>query len=331
MRDWAFTSFASLRLAEWRLAGYLGSMGDFEVFYSWQSDLPNRTNRGFVREALDRAAKQISAAPDVTEPVRVVSDTEGVPGSPNIVAAILNKIDSVRGMVADVSIVTGQEGGRPSPNPNVMFEVGYAAKSIGWSRIILVANTATGALEDLPFDFRGHRVVPYAFPDDLTVQPGALRGPLVGQLAARLAGILALGDGPLRYSDLIKQHWLPELDELRSIVREGLQAARRPSPPYYTAGPAGMVEDKRPGEFIRSLANPDSDLRERAMLFLSATSAFAKLWFDSGKALRKAKDIYGPELPDIKRHFASNGGPEALSAIETASDAVHRRIHDILT
>ena len=29
------------------------------VFYSWQSDLPNNTNRGLIQEALERAAKMI--------------------------------------------------------------------------------------------------------------------------------------------------------------------------------------------------------------------------------------------------------------------------------
>ena len=29
------------------------------VFYSWQSDLPNSTNRGFIQDALEKAAKAI--------------------------------------------------------------------------------------------------------------------------------------------------------------------------------------------------------------------------------------------------------------------------------
>jgi len=31
----------------------------FVIFYSWQSDLPNATNRGFIQEALERAARNI--------------------------------------------------------------------------------------------------------------------------------------------------------------------------------------------------------------------------------------------------------------------------------
>ena len=29
------------------------------VFYSWQSDLPSKTNRGLIRDALDKACKEV--------------------------------------------------------------------------------------------------------------------------------------------------------------------------------------------------------------------------------------------------------------------------------
>ncbi|HEY1376485.1 MAG TPA: hypothetical protein VGF55_06805 [Gemmataceae bacterium] len=34
------------------------------VFYSWQSDLPNATNRGFIQDALERAARDIRKLPN---------------------------------------------------------------------------------------------------------------------------------------------------------------------------------------------------------------------------------------------------------------------------
>lgn len=45
------------------------------VFYSWQSDLPNATNRGFIEDCLDRALEELHA-----EGVRVLEadrDTKG--------------------------------------------------------------------------------------------------------------------------------------------------------------------------------------------------------------------------------------------------------------
>jgi hypothetical protein len=43
--------------------------GGVTVFYSWQSDLPNKTNRGFIKDALEGACKELSA--DFDESVRV--------------------------------------------------------------------------------------------------------------------------------------------------------------------------------------------------------------------------------------------------------------------
>lgn len=62
------------------------------LFYSWQSDLPNSTNRGFIQRALEDAAVKIAADDTVAvEPV-VDRDTQGVPGSPDIAATIFGKI-----------------------------------------------------------------------------------------------------------------------------------------------------------------------------------------------------------------------------------------------
>src|SRR5205085_1155266 len=41
-------------------------------------------------------------------------------------------------------------GGRPTPNPNVLIELGYAAHRHGWNGILCVFNAATGRVEDLP-------------------------------------------------------------------------------------------------------------------------------------------------------------------------------------
>ena len=65
-----------------------------------------------------------------------------------------------RCFVADVSIVTPAGATRLIPNPNVLLELGYASKAIGWERIVMVANTAFGQPEELPFDLRKRRVIP---------------------------------------------------------------------------------------------------------------------------------------------------------------------------
>lgn len=78
---------------------------EVKIFYSWQSDLPNATNRGFIQTALENAAKIIRADNSLKiEPV-LDRDTMGVSGTPDIAETILNKIKEANVFVADVSII----------------------------------------------------------------------------------------------------------------------------------------------------------------------------------------------------------------------------------
>lgn len=130
------------------------------VFYSWQSDLPNACNRGFIQGALENAAAAIKADDTVEiEPV-VDRDTQGVPGAPDIASTIFAKITAADVFVADVSII-GRGDKRSTPNPNVLVELGYAFKALGPERVILVFNRAFGKIEELPFDLKMRRVLAY--------------------------------------------------------------------------------------------------------------------------------------------------------------------------
>ena len=131
------------------------------VFYSWQSDLPNRTNRGFILGALEQAAKAVRSDPGVAVDPVVDRDTAGVAGSPEIAAAIFAKIAQADIFVPDVSLVTSPGAKRPSPNPNVLLELGFAISRLDWDRVVMIMNTAFGEPALLPFDLRGHRVVTY--------------------------------------------------------------------------------------------------------------------------------------------------------------------------
>jgi len=135
------------------------------IFYSWQSDLPNACNRGFIQSALENAAASITADDTVeVEPV-VDRDTQGVPGAPDIASTIFAKITAADVFVADVSIM-GRVEKRAMPNPNVLIELGYAFNALGHERVILVFNRAFGKIEELPFDLRMRRVLAYTMPAD---------------------------------------------------------------------------------------------------------------------------------------------------------------------
>lgn len=131
------------------------------VFYSWQSDLPNATNRGIIQDALEIAVKAISSDDTIAlEPV-IDRDTQGMAGSPDIRTTIFSKIEAADVFVADVSIVGKISEKKNTPNPNVLLECGFAMNALGYDKIILVFNDAFGDPPDLPFDLSGRRLITY--------------------------------------------------------------------------------------------------------------------------------------------------------------------------
>jgi hypothetical protein len=141
------------------------------IFYSWQSDRPNKTNRTLIEEALNRAVRSINASGQHPQPIIVDRDTQEVPGAPHIAETILRKIDGAALVVADVTPVTSQP--YPIPNPNVMFETGYALARLGPGRVITVLNDSYGAVETLPFDLGYRRALIYTLAE--THEPSEAR------------------------------------------------------------------------------------------------------------------------------------------------------------
>ncbi|GEM_PF-1715976 len=155
-----------------------------KIFWSWQSDAHQSTNRHFVRGVLADLARSLNGVDDPEDSERPPSDEEdedseidaedesrialdhdtlGVGGSPRIAEKILEKIEAAAVFVADVTPICTTAGGKRVPNPNVMIELGYAMKVLGEERVVLVGNLAEGAgLKYLPFDLR-HRKAPAFF------------------------------------------------------------------------------------------------------------------------------------------------------------------------
>lgn len=135
------------------------------IFYSWQSDLPSNTNRGFIEECIKEAIKMLKKTYNFSLEIKIDKDTKNETGTPDIVNTIFNKIERAKIFVADISIVNSNSEGRKTPNPNVLLELGYAAKVVGWERIICVFNKDFGEFEDLPFDLRFRRPLVYNLKD----------------------------------------------------------------------------------------------------------------------------------------------------------------------
>jgi len=162
-------------------------MAKSTIFYSWHSDLPNNTNRGFIEDALKKTIKSLEQESPARTQLVIDEATREQAGSPDITDSIFDKIDKCRIFICDVSIINQEtvsqsqkhqesiireqtdtiKKGRLTPNPNVLIELGYAMKSLGTERIIMVMNKAFGTVEQLPFDIRQKRVLCYDLPAEL--------------------------------------------------------------------------------------------------------------------------------------------------------------------
>lgn len=124
------------------------------IFYSWQSDLLPKTNRYYIEDTIKKALKEINKYNRII--ACIDRDTKDELGSPEIHNSVFKKINHSKFFVCDVSLNDDQ-----TPNPNVLIELGYAIKVLGWSKIICLFNSQTGNIEDLPFDINHNRVTPY--------------------------------------------------------------------------------------------------------------------------------------------------------------------------
>lgn len=205
------------------------------IFYSWQSDLPNSTNRGFIQTALEKAVSSLVKIDGIEVSPVIDRDTMGIPGSPDIVSSIFDKIDKSQMFICDVSIITGtnnrcpeespSESYRPSirniPNPNVLVELGYAMKALGPDKIIMVTNLFYGGIEQLPFDIRSRRVATYMLSPD-AVDRNTERKKLESMLASGIRAILGASKPKSR-----RKH-KPDVLDLFDLILAKIQSRSSP-------------------------------------------------------------------------------------------------------
>jgi hypothetical protein len=137
----------------------------YNVFYSWQSDLPKETNLNGIRQCLRESANLLEN--EVSEiHIELDEATRNTSGSPNIPMTIFSKIENTEIFICDLTIINEDYDGRKTPNPNVLIELGHAISSLGWERIILLYNLKFGKFpEDLPFDIDRHRITTFKIED----------------------------------------------------------------------------------------------------------------------------------------------------------------------
>ena len=154
------------------------------IFYSWQSDLPNAKNRSLIETSLKNAIKMIKDEIDEVSDVLIESDSRDDLGTPDLVESIFSKIEQCDILVADLSIINAGSNGRLTPNPNVLLEVGFAAKAISWTNIVCVYNCEYGKVEDLPFDIRTRKPIIYNTTNGNSESKNALTKALKTQLSS---------------------------------------------------------------------------------------------------------------------------------------------------
>jgi hypothetical protein len=136
---------------------------DITVFYAWQSDRPEKLNHYLIRDAAREACARITADPLNDWRVTLDSDTQGTPGMCDIPNTILEKIRNCDIFLADLTLVgrTDSDPRKVLPNANVVFELGYAARRLGFKSMIGVMNEAFGKIEGQVFDIKRRSYLKY--------------------------------------------------------------------------------------------------------------------------------------------------------------------------
>ena len=123
-----------------------------------------------LQSAIDRLRADIEIDESLRDELQVDRDTKGVPGTPAIFETIMEKIAAAGVFVSDLTFVGARPDGRPTSNPNVLIEYGYALARVGSERIIAVVNDAYGkpTSVNLPFNLAHTR-----FPISYSLAEGA--------------------------------------------------------------------------------------------------------------------------------------------------------------
>lgn len=268
------------------------------IFYSWQADLPNSTNRGFIHDALEQAANTIATDLDI-EPV-IERDTQGTPGSPDIAQTIFAKIAASNAFLADITLINPTSSERRTPNPNVLLELGYAIATIGPERTILVMNTAYGPIENLPFDLKMRRVIAYTITAD-TIEKAPERKRLASILRDAITSILTTPTKPRQASAAI------QAQELQRVLHQA----------HFHTRVLSLIDDIShiDGHYITNMAKSAEYDRERRAL----QSRFTEEYHTFEQTMTAARSL-----------FASSENADLLTAMRAVTATVQELVSESL-
>lgn len=132
----------------------------------------------------------------------------------------MSKIDESDLFIADVSIINAKDNTstRKTPNPNVMFELGYAACRLGWNRIICLFNVDYGEMGDLPFDIKHRRIAAYSLKGKSKSEE---RNRIAGIIMGTIASMIQSGD-VVRPKDNYAYHHVLGFDSSKKLLSSNI-------------------------------------------------------------------------------------------------------------
>lgn len=167
----------------------------YKIFYSYQSDISNKLNRGFIREAINSAIERIKDY-DIDP---LIEGFYGKGGNPPLAETMLEQSRDADIFIGDVTFTSSkiwQSKGvafnedansylieiekpvdlKPAPNPNVLIETGYSWALKTYERTILVMNTAFDEPSKLPVDMKNIRwPITYNLSEERLAKPSKYR------------------------------------------------------------------------------------------------------------------------------------------------------------
>ena len=133
---------------------------EIRIFYSWQSW--RKSVKNFIDKALYESVAELQKFFSSRKLI-FDSDMKKRTGAEDIHEAVFEQIQNCDIYIADITIISEITQEKKVSNPNVLIELGFAIKCVGWDRIILLFDERYGKLStDLPFDICVHRVFPFS-------------------------------------------------------------------------------------------------------------------------------------------------------------------------
>lgn len=147
----------------------------YKVFFAFQMDIDEKYGKTFIQQSITNAIQKFKE-----EGIEVILDYgfRGTPGTPLLIDEMLRKSLNSDMVIVDWTFTSSKiwhnpeiieeddnsiileilKGDlKPSPNPNVLLETGYAWAKKGTHRTLAVMNAAFGNPDELPVDIKGFR------------------------------------------------------------------------------------------------------------------------------------------------------------------------------